>query len=388
MPGRSFRVCRIAGIPVGVNPWWLVIVALITWELGGSYYPSAIPRVAPVAAYGLGLLSVLLLFASIVAHEFGHAIVARRRGVEVEEIDLWLLGGVSRMSGRPQTPEDEFSYALAGPAVTAAVALVFGVLAYLVAGAGHGTLKAVIDYEFEMNLMLLTFNLVPAFPLDGGRAVRALLWRRSGDIVAATERAAGVGRGFGYLLIGFGVLLTLDGWVIGLWLVVIGVFLVGAAGAERYQEEVVAAFTGTPVTDLMSTPVISIPSTSSVADAQSYFARHRYSAFAVTDSCGRAVGLLGIEEVEHTRPSERAHVSVGEVADHDPKLLIGTGEDVAELLGQPAFTRTGHLVVVDASGRPIGIISRTDVQRAIRAARLRQNGRTDGVLTHSGQKPR
>lgn len=243
MPGRSFRLGRIAGIPVGVNPWWLVIVALITWELGASYYPSAIPRIAPVAAYGLGLLSVLLLFVSILAHEFGHAIMARRRGVDVEEIDLWLLGGVSRMSGRPQTPEDEFSYALAGPAVTAVVAMVFGILVYVVAGAGHSTLKAVIDYEFEMNMMLLTFNLVPAFPLDGGRAVRALLWRRRGNIVAATETAAGIGRGFGYLLMGLGVLLTFDGWVTGLWLAVIGIFLVSAAGAERYQEEVVAAFT-------------------------------------------------------------------------------------------------------------------------------------------------
>jgi Zn-dependent protease/predicted transcriptional regulator len=313
---------------------------------------------------------VLLLFVSILAHEFGHAIVARRRGVEVEEIDLWLLGGVSRMSGRPQTAEDEFSYALAGPAVTAVVSLLFGILVYLVAGAGHATLKAVIDYEFEMNMMLLTFNLVPAFPLDGGRVVRALLWRRRGDIVAATETAAAVGRGFGYLMIGLGVLLTLDGWVIGLWLVVIGVFLVGAAGAERYQEEVVAAFTGTPVTDLMSTPVVSIPAATSLAAAQPYFARYRYSAFAVTDSGARAVGLLTIDQVEHTRPSERAHVPVGDVADHDPKLLIGADADVANLLAQPAFTRTGHLVVIDASGRPIGIISRTDVQRAIRASRL------------------
>jgi Zn-dependent protease/predicted transcriptional regulator len=370
MPGRSFRVGRIAGIPVGVNPWWLVIVALITWELGASYYPSEIAGIAPVAAYGLGLLSVLLLFVSILAHEFGHALVARRRGVEVEEIDLWLLGGVSRLSGRPQSAEDEFSYALAGPAVTAVVSLLFGVLAYLVSGAGHATLKAVIDYEFEMNMMLLTFNLVPAFPLDGGRAVRALLWRRRGDIVAATETAAGIGRGFGYLMIGLGVLLTFDGWVIGLWLVVIGVFLVGAASAERYQEQVVAAFTGIPISDLMSTPAISIPSATSLADAQPYFARYRYTAFPVTGPGGRAIGLLSIEQLERTRPSERDHRPVGDIADHDPKLLLGVDTDVADLLGQPAFTRTGHAVVVDAAARPIGIISRTDVQRAIRASRL------------------
>ena len=120
---RSFRIARIAGIPVGISPWWVLIVALFTWVLGASYYPSAVHGIAPVAAYSLGLLSVLLLFASVLAHEFGHALVARRRGIEVVEIDLWLLGGVSRMKGRPRTPGDETLYAAAGPAVTAVIGL-------------------------------------------------------------------------------------------------------------------------------------------------------------------------------------------------------------------------------------------------------------------------
>src|ERR1035438_4803576 len=125
MPGRSFRIARIAGIPVGVSPWWLVIVALITWSLGASYFPEEISGIAPGASYALGLASALLLFASILAHEFGHAIVARRHGVKIEEIDLWLLGGIARMSGSPKTAGDELRFALAGPAVTAVVAGIF-----------------------------------------------------------------------------------------------------------------------------------------------------------------------------------------------------------------------------------------------------------------------
>src|ERR1035441_5845648 len=121
MPGRSIRVARIASIPVGVSPWWLVIVALFTWMLGASYYPSVVHGIAPATAYGLGLLSILLLFASILAHEFGHALVARRCGIEVEEIDLWHLGGVSKLHGRPQTTGDELRFAAAGPAVIAAI---------------------------------------------------------------------------------------------------------------------------------------------------------------------------------------------------------------------------------------------------------------------------
>src|SRR5665213_580376 len=158
MPGRSIRIARIAGIPVGVSPWWLVIVALITWSLGASYFPEVVHDIAPGASYALGLASALLLFASILAHEFGHAIVARRHGIEVEEIDLWLLGGVARMSGRPKTAGDELRFALAGPAVTAVVAALFGALALALPASTPAALRAVVGYQAEINLLILGFN--------------------------------------------------------------------------------------------------------------------------------------------------------------------------------------------------------------------------------------
>ncbi len=198
MPGRSIRVARIAGIPVGISPLWLIIVALITWSLGAGYYPGQVHGIAPLASYALGLASALLLFASILAHEFGHALVARRRGVEIEEIDLWLLGGVARMRGRPQNPRDELSFALAGPAVTAVIAAIFGGLALALPTSAPAALRALVGYQAEINVIILGLNLVPAFPLDGGRAARALLWRRSGNIAAATNTAAGLGRAFGF----------------------------------------------------------------------------------------------------------------------------------------------------------------------------------------------
>jgi Zn-dependent protease len=249
VPGRSLRIARIAGIPVGVSPLWLIIVALITWSLGAGYYPSEVHRISAALSYALGLASALLLFASILAHEFGHALVARRRGVEIEEIDLWLLGGVARMRGQPKTAGDELCFALAGPAVTAVVAGLFGALALVLPASAPAALRAVVRYQVQINLLILGFNLVPAFPLDGGRVARALLWRRSGDIVAATSAAAGVGRAFGYLLIAFGALLAFRGAPGGLWFAVIGVFLVIAANAERLQEQVVSAFTGVSAGD-------------------------------------------------------------------------------------------------------------------------------------------
>ena len=308
----------------------------------------------------------------ILAHEFGHALVARRRGVKIEEIDLWLLGGVARMSGRPKTASDELRFALAGPAVTAVVAAIFGALALALPSSAPAALRAVIAYQAEINLLILGFNLVPAFPLDGGRVARALLWRRSGNIGAATNTAAGLGRGFGYLLIAFGVLLTFNGAPGGLWFALIGVFLVVAANAERLQEQVVTTFTGVHQ-ELMSQPAISIPSELTLAQAQQYFARYRYTAFPVTDASGRAVGMLSIDQLEKRTHSDRGAIFVDELADRDPALLIGEHEDVSYLLEQPAFARVGRAAVVDDRGRPVGIVSLTDIQRALRAARLRNS---------------
>lgn len=351
---------------MGISWLWLVIVVFFTWALGAGYYPYEVKGIAPLASYALGLASVLLLFASILAHEFGHALVARRRGVEVEEIDLWLLGGVARMRGHPRSARDELSYALAGPAVTAAVAFLFGGLALALPSATSAELRALISYEAEVNLLILGFNLVPAFPLDGGRVARALLWRHSGDLGKATEVAAGLGRAFGWILVAGGVLLTFEGAADGLWLAVIGVFVIMAAGAERAEERVIAAFTGVTAADLMTYPVISIPSELTLGEAQRYFARERHPAFPVTDRQGRAIGILSIAELGRASSSSRRDTPVDQLATHDPALLISAGQDMVELLDRPAFQRVGRAVVVHQDGQPIGIVSVTDVERALR----------------------
>ena len=383
MPGRTIRVARIAGIPVGVSPLWLIIVALITWSLAVGYYPGEVHGITRPQAYALGLGSAVLLFASILAHEFGHALVARRRGLKIEEIDLWLLGGVARMSGQPKTAADELRFALAGPAVTAVVAGLFGALALALPGSAPAALRAVVGYQAEVNLLILGFNLVPAFPLDGGRVARALLWRRSGDIAAATNTAARLGRAFGYLLIAFGFLLTLNGAPGALWFALIGVFLVIAANAERLEEQVVRTFTGVPAAELMSHPAVSIPSRLTLAQAQPYFARYRYTAFPVTDPAGRALGMLSIDQLERTPRARWDVTSADERADRDPALLIGEREDVARLLEQPAFARVGRAAVIDEHGRPVGVLSLTDIQRVMRSSRL---GDTTSDVARTGPR--
>src|ERR1019366_5513181 len=344
MPGRSIRIARIAGIPVGVSPWWLAIVALITWSLGASYVAEEIRGIAPGASYALGLASALLLFASILAHEFGHAIVARRRGIEVEEIDLWLLGGVSRMRGQAHEPMDELRYALAGPAVTAVIAVCFGVGALLLPASTPPAISALIAYQALVNCLILVFNLMPAFPLDGGRVLRSLLWRRSGEIGRSTETAASVGRGFGYVMIALGGLELLSGAPEGLWLALIGFFIVMAAGAQAVGAQVQAALSAVHASELMSSPVVSIPERTPVAQAGAeWFVPHRYTSFPVVDDSGRAIGLVSVTQLQALARGRRraagAEQLLGEISDRDPGLLVAGDEDVGRLLARPALAR-------------------------------------------------
>jgi Zn-dependent protease len=366
---RSIRIGRLAGIPIGVQPLWLAVVALITWSLGAVYYPDRVSGIAPVAAYGLGLLSALLLFASILLHELGHAVVARRHGVAIEEIDLWLLGGVARMKGYPKTAGDELRFALAGPAVTLAIAAGFGALAAALPASAPGALRAVLDYQAYINTAILVFNLLPAFPLDGGRVARALIWARNGDLTRATATAASIGRGFGYGMIGLGVFATAAGAVGGLWLALVGFFVIVAARAEEGGLRVRTAFSGREAGRLMSYPAVAIPGDLSVEDAiAKFFVPYRYTAFPVLEG-ERPVGLIDVGAVERVPPARRARTTVSEVAFLDPELLVGEHEDVAELIGRPAFQRVGRAVVRAARGG-VGILSITDVNRVLRALEL------------------
>jgi len=365
----GIRIGRLAGIPIGVQPLWIVIVGLITWSLGAVYYPDAVPGIAPLLAYALGLLSALLLFASILLHELGHAVVARRHGVEIEEIDLWLLGGVARMKGYPKTAGDELRFALAGPLVTLAIAATFGAVLLALPSSAPDGLRAVIDYQVYINGAILVFNLLPAFPLDGGRVARALIWGRTGDLNRATARAAAIGRGFGYAMVGLGVFAAFDGAFGGLWFALIGIFVVVAAKAEEGGLRVRTAFSGREAGRLMSYPAVTVPAQLSVEDAvEQLFLRYRYTAFPVIED-GRPVGVVDVAAIDRVPQPRRPGTMVAEVAHLDPELIVGEHEDVASLLERPAFQRVGRAVVLSEQGG-VGILSITDVNRVMRALEL------------------
>jgi len=366
----TIHVGRLAGVPIGIQPLWLLIVAFITFALGHDYFPAEDPGLSSSAAYALGLASALGLFAGIVLHELGHAIVARRRGVQVDEIDLWLLGGVSRLRGEAKRPQDELAFALAGPAVTAVLLVLFGALRLGLGNVVPAWGRALLDYQVIVSAMVLAFNLLPAFPLDGGRVARSLLWLRLGDRDRATLIAAHIGRMFGWFFAALGVLAFAGGAPGGIWLALVGGFLVVAATGEAKQTRITHAFGAATVADAMTAPAVVVPASLSLDVAADRFATHLFSAFPVVDETHRAIAILTIDQVRSVAPDLRRTTRVEAVAEHAPELLIDPTMPVVALLQLPAFARIGRAVVIDARGEPLGIVSTADLQRRLRAHEL------------------
>lgn len=371
MGGSTFRVGRLLGVPIGIHPLWLVVVGLITWSLGSTYFPDADPGLSETAAYALGLVGALGLFAGIVLHELAHAVIARRHGIEVEEIDLWLLGGVARLEGEAQEPGDELRFAAAGPVATAAIAAVLGIVRVTVGDQLPSWGLALVDYELYVSLAILGFNLLPAFPLDGGRIARSLMWRHHGDRDRATATAARAGRAFGWGLVGLGALTFLSGVIGGIWFALIGWFLITASAAEAQASQVAHVLGERTAADLMTAPAVSLPATLTVAEAiVTGFSRHLFSAFPITDGEGRAIGILTMGDVRAMPGPQRAGTVLGAIAHDDPELLVEPSHRASALVADPVFKRIGRAVVIDSAGRPAGVVSVTDIDRRLRAEAL------------------
>jgi Zn-dependent protease len=372
MFGGDLKIGRLAGIPISIHPLWLVIVALITWSLGSTYYPDEVSGIAPAAAYGLGLASALLLFASILLHELGHAMVARRYGVEIEGIELWLLGGVAKMKGAAHRPEEELRFALAGPGVTAVIAVVFGVATVALPSSTPDAVTALLGYQALINTAILVFNMMPAFPLDGGRVLRSILWQRAGSFERATARAARVGRGFGYGMVTLGFLGVFAGAPGLLWLGLIGLFLIVAGKAEERSVALQSTFKGLGLQRVMAVPAATLDADTTVANAlRDSFAPLGYHAFPVVDR-GEPVGLLSIDQVEAVPSGRRERSRVGDLADRDASVFVDEDVTIDQLLASPAFKQHRRAVVRCHDGE-IGILSATAIERAVRARRMLDN---------------
>lgn len=369
MFGGVVRLGHLAGIPFGVHPLWLVIVVLLTTTLGDAYYPSEVDDLSTGGAYALGLASTLTLFAGIVLHELGHAVVARRHGVEIEEIDLWLLGGVARMANEPREARGELRFAIAGPAVTFVLLALFALLRAGLDGVAARWVLAFLDYQLYVNGAILVFNLLPAFPLDGGRVLRAILWGRSGDRDEATARAGAIGAAFGWGFVALGVLGTMAGGN-GLMLALVGGFVVVAARSEQQRAILHHDLGDLVAADVMVQRPITVPADLGAEEAvRSIVVQRPFASFPVVDRDGRAVGLLRLQSLRTRSPLARESLTVADLMDHDEGLFVTPDAPLGDFATELPFLRLGRAVVVDPEGRVAGLVSTTDISRRLALTR-------------------
>jgi Zn-dependent protease len=386
MPVRGgVTLFHVRGIRIGVDySWFLVLFLIILW-LSGDYRRMLGLSSGDVEPYLLALVSALAFFASILLHELGHAFVALRRGIGISDITLWMFGGVARMTRDSDSPGTEFKVAIGGPVVTLAIGLACVGVGIAAAGseefwqamrvdegADTSGILAVIAWLGLVNLLVLVFNLIPAFPLDGGRIARAIAWRVSGNRNRATRAAGRLGQAFSYLFIGVGILLFIQGDVIGgIWLALIGFILGQSARGAVMQTEFASRIEGIRVADVMDDDPVAIPEDATVERAlDEYFLRYRWPWFPVVDATQRFRGLIERGAADAVPEVSRASSAVRDVfeADSTGTLRVRDDEPLESLLGNDALRRLGALMAVDADGRLLGVITADQVRRALRSA--------------------
>jgi Zn-dependent protease len=382
MPAGAITLFHLRGIRIGVDYSWFVVLFLIIIWLSASY--RDVLGSDDTEAYALALSSALLFFGSILLHELGHAVVAIRHGIGISGITLWMFGGVARMERDSDSPGTEFKIAIAGPAVTALIVLAcvglgvlltgakeFGDAATLEDGTDTSPLAALIAWVASINLLVLLFNLVPAFPLDGGRIARSIAWKWTGNRAGATRFAATLGQGFGYLLIavGLGYFMAYEGDIIGgIWLAVIGFILNGSARAAIAQTRITSRIENVSVGDVMDREPVAIEEALPVARAlDEFFLRYRWPWFPVIDGGGRFTGLLDHDTAEAVPAVERAATTVGDILARDSgTLTVREDAPLESLLGNEALRRLGALVATDADGRLRGVVTVDQIGKALR----------------------
>jgi Zn-dependent protease/CBS domain-containing protein len=351
----TFRLGRIVGVRIGVNWTVLVVFTLLAYGLAAERLPQSYKGLHPVVYVLGGLLTAAAFLVSLLAHELAHAIVARRNGLTVDGITLWLLGGVARFEGEPESPGAELRIAGSGPLVSLLLGVVLGgVSAVLLVADLNGLVAGCLAWLAAINVVLALFNVIPAAPLDGGRLVHALLWRLSGDRTKATLRAAQAGRGFGWIAMVAGFYISL--WTFsGLWLILIGWFLIVAAGLEAGQARTLARLDGVTVGRIMTPDPFTVPASMTAAEfLREILPRHRHTAYPLVEE-GVVRGIVTAERIRE----QQAGAAVAAVVEDAERTSAQA--PLTELLPRLARAR---LLVFDGE-RLVGIVTPRDLARTL-----------------------
>lgn len=378
---RSVKLAHVFGIRIGANPGWFFALLLMIWLLGGRFQ-DALPNVSPTTAYVVAVAATFLFFVSLVAHELGHALAGRRFGIQTEGIDLWLLGGVARLNRDSRTPREEFVVAAAGPFVTLVICLIgaaTGVLmsswsefvdAVRLSSLDTTAPVALVAWLTLINGVLFVFNMVPAFPLDGGRIARAIAWRVTGDRRRATVAAGTLGRGFAILLGAAGVFMLLQQETVsGVWFLILAWFIAGAAKAAVLTSEVSEQLHEVIASQIMDPQPAWLPSDVTVLDAEhETFAPFGVPWAAMLDDGGRYLGIVTAERVRSELASGRPKVLARELLEADNAPQVAPDAALDDLLASEALRRLGALPVIDESGIMRGLVTFAQVRDALAKA--------------------
>jgi Zn-dependent protease/predicted transcriptional regulator len=371
--GRSgvFSLFKIAGIRISLDYSWFIVFALVIWSLSAGYFPRNFPGQTTQTYWIAGLIATLLFFASVLIHELSHSLMAMRSGIHIPEITLFLFGGVSKLSEEPRDPKTELKIAIVGPLSSFGLALLFWAMQKLFSGSGVSLTKAVLHYLAWINLALGIFNLIPGFPLDGGRILRALRWWKTGSLTQATKLASDVGKGFAVALMLLGGLQIFAGFLIGgLWLLFIGMFLRSVAEGG-YQEVVVRQMLqGVQVDEVMVREVVSVAPDLPVNQLiNGYFLHYGYKGFPVAQG-GRVLGMVSVFNVKGLPEDEQKNKTVAQVMEPlSDDLLISPQVSLTEALRKTGQTEAGRLVVMQG-GKMVGLISKTGLLRYLEMKRI------------------
>ena len=358
----SWRITTIMGIPIRVHFSWLIVFGLITWSLSTYYFPKAAPEL-PVASYWVkGAIAALLLFASVAFHELAHSFVAKKYRIPILSITLFVFGGVAQMKGEPPHPKAEFRIAIAGPLASFFLSGLF--FLFYTATVSPG-MKALFAYLAQLNLVLGTFNLIPGFPMDGGRVLRSIIWERSKDYFYATRKASNIGQKIALFFIFFGLFSIFTGFPGGLWLMLIGWFLYTAAQASYQQAYLQETLSDIKVRDVMVRDIVTVNSSITIDEAVNrYFLKYGYGGFPVIDD-GKFVGIITLKEVKDVRREDWKKVKVSDVmVPHDRRWEVSPDTDVMRVLELMITEDKGRLVVTE-NGNIIGLITRNGIARYI-----------------------
>lgn len=358
----SIKVATVIGIPIKIHFSWLVIFALISWSLSTFYFPPANPFLSPLIYWTFGIIASAMLFLSVVIHELAHSYVALKYKIPIINITLFIFGGVAQMKGEPSNPDAEIKIALAGPFTSFFLALVF-FIAFLFFE--NSLTKALFRYLAQLNLILGAFNLIPGFPMDGGRIVRAYIWNKTKDFFHATRKASAYGQKIALLFIIVGLLSLFAGFTTGLWLVLVGWFIYSAAQTSYQQASLEETLNGVKVKDIMVKEIISLPPAMTVETAvYDYFLRYGFGGFPIMAD-EKLYGFVTLKEIKDVPRERWRDVKLSEIYKPINKSLEISEKDSALTALEVMINEDAGRLIVKDGDKITGLITRNGIAQYV-----------------------